>query len=145
MTQKELAEALGIDQSQVSRYAARGMPFDEDGARKWIEGHIRLTIKAPMFRRQARPMPVAAPPPKAWTVDELVELAQGIGAIMDDAAASPDTFSDGLPFLMSLLGHLARLSEAAVQRVRLPLRCCDAVHAWLDAAGEASDDGVRTT
>ncbi|MBP6252354.1 MAG: helix-turn-helix transcriptional regulator [Rubrivivax sp.] len=132
MTQTELAEALGIAQSQVSRYCARGMPMDAPGAKAWISRHIRLTMKAPLYRRQTRPMQRQAAAP-ALSVAELVTLAEDIGQIMCDDGDRPGVFDEGMPHLMNTLGLLARLDEAAVARVRLPQRCCDAVCAWLDS------------
>ena len=67
------------------------------------------------------------------SVDELIELAQDIGQIMVDDEGRPHIFDEGLPHLVATLGNLARLDEAAVARVRLPQRCCDAVCAWLDS------------
>ncbi len=137
MTQTELAEALGIAQSQVSRYCARGMPMDAPGAKAWISRHIRLTTKAPPYRRQTRPMQrqVAAAP---LSVAELLELAEDIGQIMVDDDGRPHIFDEGLPHLMNTLGLLARLDEDAVARVRLPQRVADAVCAWLDSTAEAT-------
>lgn len=52
MTQKKLADALGMNQSQVSRYARRGMPMDVQGAQAWMRANIRLTMRAPQVRQQ---------------------------------------------------------------------------------------------
>ena len=131
MTQQELAAALGLHQSQISRYCRRGMPMDEPGARDWIGRHIRLTVKAPLYRRQTRPL--AVPAPKVWTVAELIELAEGIGEVMVDDTDRPHIFAEGLPHLLAVLGNLARLDESAIKRVRLPQRCVEAVHAALGA------------
>jgi transcriptional regulator with XRE-family HTH domain len=118
MTQKELAEALGIAQSQVSRYCARGMPLDVPGAKDWIGRHIRLTMKAPLYRRQTRPMqrPVATAP-KVWTAAELFDLANEIITIMlrDD-----EMLAEGAPYLRGVLSALCDLDEIMLCRVMLP-------------------------
>lgn len=134
MTQKELADALGINQSQVSRYCARGMPLDLAGAKDWISRHIRLTMKAPLYRRQTRALQrQVAPAPKVWTVGELHELAEGIAEVMLDDADRPHVFREGLTHLLSVLGDLARMDEDAARALVLPARVADAVQAFLAA------------
>jgi hypothetical protein len=55
MTQQELAGALGLHQSQVSRYARRGMPTHSVAAAQgWIHNNIRLTMRSATYRHQAK-------------------------------------------------------------------------------------------
>lgn len=42
MNQSELAEALQLSQSMVSRLIQRGMPEDPDGARRWRARHLNV-------------------------------------------------------------------------------------------------------
>lgn len=62
MRQQELADALGVNQSQISRYARRGMPLDVAGAKVWIRDHVSMTMHAPAWRRQAKAKPRQAEP-----------------------------------------------------------------------------------
>lgn len=62
MTQQELADALGVNQSQISRYTRRGMPMDVAGARAWMRAHVSMTMHAPAWRRQAKAKPRQAEP-----------------------------------------------------------------------------------
>ena len=109
---------------------------DADAATMLYRNRTRYRVNPGRMAKAARPAP-AAP----LSVAELLELAEDIGQIMVDDDDRPHIFDDGLPHLMNTLGLLARLEEAAVERVRLPQRVADAVCAWLDST---ADDGAAS-
>jgi hypothetical protein len=45
MTQTELAEYLGTDQSTVSKWIARGMPREPEAAKAWVMFNVRSRTK----------------------------------------------------------------------------------------------------
>ena len=100
---------------------------DADAASMLYRNRTRYRVNPGRMAKASRP--AVAPP----TVAGLIELAEGVAEVMMDDAGRPHIFDEGLPHLMNTLGLLARLDEAAVARVRLPQRCCDAVCAWLDS------------
>ena len=112
LTQAELARRLGISTPMVCRLVARGMPLDEDGARAWRKTHMQ-PFRGKHDRIDRNPGRRVPPAPRVYSVEELVELAEG------------------LPHLRSVL---CRLPDSAAQQVRLPLRCWDALTGW--PAGE---------
>lgn len=102
MTQQELADALGIAQSQVSRYCRRGMPSDVQGAKLWMSTNVRLTMRSPIYRRQTTTTvkkPAAEPTPA-----ELWELATSIADLLLDCEA--EDFEVGLAHLANLIRAL---------------------------------------
>ncbi len=100
---------------------------DADLATHLYRNRTRYRVNSARMAKASRP--AAAP----TTAAELLELAEGVAAVMVDDEGRPEIFDEGMPHLMNTLGLLARLDEAAVARVRLPQRCCDAVCAWLDS------------
>jgi hypothetical protein len=65
MNQSELAEALGISQSMVSRLIQRGMPEDPDGARRWRARNLNVA-------QRKRSTPGAVPHPPALDAAEML-------------------------------------------------------------------------
>ncbi len=104
---------------------------DADLATHLYRNRTRYRVNPGRMAKAARP--AAAPKTR---VDELLELAVGIAEVMMDDEGRPHIFAEGLPHLMNTLGLLARLDEVAVERVRLPQRCADAVCAWLDSTAD---------
>ena len=74
-TQQQLADELGINQSQVSRYARRGMPLDVRGAKAWMRQNIRLTMNSPQSRRLASVQAEAVDADRALDGVELLGIA----------------------------------------------------------------------
>ena len=108
-----------------------------------VDGKVDADAATMLYRNRTRyrvnpgRMAKALRPPAApTTVAELLELAEGVAEVIMDVEGRPHIFAEGLSHLLAVLGNLARLDEAAVARVRLPQRCCDAVAAWLDATAD---------
>ena len=118
LTQAELARRLGISTPMVCRLVARGMPLDEDGARAWRKTHMQ-PFRGKHDRIDRNPGRRVPPAPRVYSVEELVELAEGIADVMMDDEGRPEVFAEGLPHLRSVL---CRLPDSAAQQVRLPLR-----------------------
>lgn len=88
MTQKELAQALGITPGMVSRLAKRGMPVDSvERAQRWRKRHLEPSrIKGNRFE----PSTGAAPKPQPTTgapLDTQAHRLQLLSCAMDAALA----------------------------------------------------------
>ena len=92
MTQKELAQALGITPSAVSRLARRGMPTDSlQRAQRWRKRHLEPgRVKGSRFdpaAASAEQTPAPAPAPALSPIENLVRLAAKMQALAQAADA----------------------------------------------------------
>jgi hypothetical protein len=94
MTQQELADALNLNQSQVSRYSRRGMPVtDIDAAKAWICKHVNITLHAPQWRRQVRARPTPDP----------VDAVEALNVLLRDHLADKAMHADIVPRLQAAM------------------------------------------
>lgn len=161
MKQQELADALGVNQSQISRYTRRGMPLDVAGAKAWMREHVNMTMHAPAWRRQAKAKPRQAEPEvdpdRALDGVELLGIAgatllragQSLGAmeplIRDALRAVPHDHRDRIVFV----GTEAEFRSAFENRLPaddgdgdcpFPIIVWSALVADVVAAGRQADD-----
>lgn len=96
---------------------------DADAATLLYRNRTRYRVNTARMAKASRP--AAAPMAAAGLADLAVDIARAMDA------GDPRVFSDGMPHLLAVLGNLARLDEAAVQALVLPVRVADAVEAHL--------------
>lgn len=123
MTQNELADALDLHQSQISRYVRRGMPMDLQGARNWIRQNIRLTMK-PMPKRPPQPDPREVAEKLGAVAEQWLQAGQPLDdlepALRRALRAIPPDERDPLPYSFAIMDVLVRPSLAVLDASMTP-------------------------
>ena len=150
MTQKELAQALGISPGMVSRLAKRGMPTDSlERAQRWRKRHLEPgRVKGSRFDPNAPEPKAATPSPAAMDAAPLATLAQGIERLARAADAELTQWGPELTDLEPLRECLRVLpSSAPVPRlsVRTWVALVDHAMAHDAAARHHPDQGHRVS
>ena len=129
MTKKELAIALGISASMVTRLEKRGMPVDSvERAQSWRKRHLEPgRIKGSRFDPDAAPQATEPPAarPAAPPVDPMAQvnrLAGAVHAALTDAAEFNEPAA--LPELAPLRAALRQLPDDASPRMTARVWFC---------------------
>ena len=118
MNQSELAEALQLSQSMVSRLIQRGMPEDPDGARRWRARHLNVA-------QRKRSTIAAAPHPPALDAAAAMEQVR----MLADTAF--DLLAQGRAAEVEGALRAALRAVPVVYRVALSFELDGAVWGWL--------------
>jgi hypothetical protein len=167
MNKTQLAQALGISASMVSRLAKRGMPTASvEAAQRWRRRHLEpgrtkgqradQLFSAPAAGGSARSgghvstVPAMLPSPDASDlsrqaeilIDEAMQRVQDLGALAHDALLTPSAFDQLAPLLRAAM---QRVPAFARDRVRLSEGVWDALTSAVSLcalSGTNSERGV---
>ncbi|MBL8288277.1 MAG: hypothetical protein JNL85_09870 [Rubrivivax sp.] len=124
LTQTALAAALGVSKSRVTALKRMGMPTHNLALATAWRARTLDPARTKEGRADGNTGLAFGVRPRAEAIAALVELAEGIAEVMMDDAGRPHIFAEGLPHLRAVL---RKLPADALARVRLPLRCWDAL------------------